>query len=167
MPDWLVRLHTEVATTPIGVSLVSFVVCFVSGFVPLVNAEAYLVSISALSSPGMAIPLALAAALGQMSAKALLFFSGRGVVRLPLGRYSAHMQARMEATRAKLESHRRHTAAFLFASAFTGLPPFYFVSILAGALRLSFATFVSAGLGGRFLRFGLFIGLPQALRAWL
>ncbi len=167
MPDWLVRLHAEIATTPIGVLVVSFLVCFVSGFVPLVNAEAYLVSVSALCSPAMAVPLALAAALGQMSAKALLFLSGRGVVQLPLGRYSARMQARMEATRARLESHRRHTAAFLFASAFTGLPPFYFVSILAGALRLPFVTFALAGLAGRCLRFGLFIGLPQALRAWL
>lgn len=162
MPDWLSNLQAEAMVTPLGLYLLTYVVCFVSGFVPLVNTEAYLLGVSALSRPTSALPLTLAAALGQMTAKTLLYCSGRGLMHLPVGRY----QARVESTRALLDSHRGGTSAFLFASAFSGFPPFYVVSLAAGTLRLRFAQFFAAGLAGRFLRFGLLVLLPQAVRLW-
>lgn len=167
MPEWVASLHSQAAATPLGLVLVSFVVCFVSGFLPLVNAEAYLLSISALSPVGVAVPLTLSGALGQMCAKALLYLSGRGILRVPLGRHGAKVKEKMEQTRAKLEGRRSHTGSLLFASAFLGLPPFYFVSILAGTLRVSFGLFFGVGLVGRILRFAIFVFLPQVARRWL
>jgi membrane protein YqaA with SNARE-associated domain len=167
MPEWLAQLHAQVAATPLGLVLVSFVVCFVSGFLPLVNAEAYLLSVSALSPARLGVPLTVAGACGQMTAKALLYLSGRGILRLPLGRHGDKVKAKMEQAQARLEAHRGHTGTVLFASAFLGLPPFYFVSILAGTLRISFGLFFGAGLLGRILRFGIFVLLPQIARRWL
>jgi membrane protein YqaA with SNARE-associated domain len=54
----------------------------------------------------------------------------------------------------------------MFASAFSGWPPFYLVSLAAGTLRQPFAPFFAAGFAGRFLRFGLLVLLPQAVRLW-
>ncbi len=162
MPDWLSNLHAEAVMTPLGLFFATYLVCFVSGFVPLVNTEAYLVAVSALSSPATAFPLTVAATLGQMTAKALIYCSGRGLVRVPGGRYAA----RIDATRALLEAHRGRAGAFTFVSAFTGLPPFYVVSFVAGTLKQRFAHFLVAGLVGRFLRFGLVVLLPQAVRLW-
>ena len=167
MPEWLASLHSQAAATPLGLIWVSFVVCFVSGFLPLVNAEAYLLSVSALSPPHVAVPLTLAGALGQMLAKALLYLSGRGILRLPLGRHGDTVKRKMEQTRAKIERHRAHAGSLMFVSAFVGLPPFYFVSILAGTLRLPFGLFFGVGLVGRILRFGVFVFLPQGARMWL
>jgi membrane protein YqaA with SNARE-associated domain len=167
MPEWLASLHSQATATPLGLISVSFVVCFVSGFLPLVNAEAYLLSVSALSPARVAVPLTVAGALGQMLAKALLYLSGRGIVRVPLGRHGDRVKQKMAQARAQLEKHSRHTGSLLFASAFLGLPPFYFVSIIAGTLRLPFGLFFGAGLVGRVLRFGIFVFLPQVARLWL
>ena len=163
MAEWLRTLHAEAVLTPLGLYLATYAVCFVSGFVPLVNSEAYLLSVSAISSPASALPLTLAATLGQMTAKTLLYCSGRGLMRLPAGRY----RARVDSTRARLDSNRGRAGAFMFVSAFAGLPPFYVVSLAAGALRLRFSHFLAAGVSGRFLRFGLLVLLPQAVRLWL
>jgi membrane protein YqaA with SNARE-associated domain len=162
MLEWLKNLQAEAALTPLGLYLVTYLVCFVSGLVPLVNTEAYLLSVSAISRPASALPLTLAAALGQMTAKTLIYCSGRGLLRLPTGRY----RARIDSTQARLDANRGHAGAFMFVSAFAGLPPFYLVSFVAGTLRLRAAYFVVAGLLGRFLRFGLLVLLPQLVRLW-
>ena len=163
MPEWLSQLQAEAVTRPLQLYSLTYVVCLVSGFVPLVNTEAYLLAASALSRPASALPLTLAAAVGQMTAKTLLYLSGRGLMHLPMERY----QARVEKTRALLDAHRGGTGAFMFASAFSGWPPFYLVSLAAGTLRQRFSLFFAAGLAGRFLRFGLLVLLPQAVRLWL
>jgi membrane protein YqaA with SNARE-associated domain len=162
MPDWLSRFHADAAATPLGLYVATYVVCLLSGFVPLVNTEAYLLSVSAFASFRTAVPLTAAAALGQMTAKALMYLAGRGVLHLPLvGRH----EDKMAAARAKLDAHRGRTGAFVFGSAFSGFPPFYVVSVLAGTLRLHFGGFFAAGVSGRFLRFGLCVLLPHGVRA--
>lgn len=72
-----------------GIHLATFVVCAVSGFVPLVNTELYLASVSALSSGPPSLSVLVAATLGQMTAKSAMYFAGEGVLRLPLKRYEA------------------------------------------------------------------------------
>jgi membrane protein YqaA with SNARE-associated domain len=161
MPDWLSRFHADAAAAPLGLYVATYVVCLLSGFVPIVNTEAYLLSVSAFASFRTAVPLTAAAALGQMTSKAVMYLAGRGVLHLPLGRY----QDKLAAARAKLDGHRGRTGAFVFASAFSGFPPFYVVSVLAGTLRLHFGGFFAAGASGRFLRFGLCVLLPHGIRA--
>ena len=163
MNELLSEIQAQAAGDPLRLCIVTYLVCFVSGLVPLVHSEAYLVSVSAVSPFGAILPLTLAAALGQMTAKVMLYFGGRGVVRLPLGRH----RQRVDAAQARFEQRRGSTRAFLFVSAFTGLPPFLAVSVLAGMLRLALRDFVVAGLLGRFLRFGVATLLPQIVRHWV
>ena len=46
-------------------------------------------------------------------------------------------------------------ASWIRATAALGWPPFYGVSLLAGALKINVATFLSLGLIGRVVRFGV------------
>jgi membrane protein YqaA with SNARE-associated domain len=163
MSELLAQIQAQTAGDPLRLCAVTFLVCFVSGLVPLVHSEAYLVSVSALSPLGVILPLTLSAALGQMTAKVVLYFGGRGVVRLPLGRH----RQKVAAAQARFEKRKGSTGVFLFVSAFTGLPPFLAVSVLAGMLRLALRDFVVAGLLGRFLRFGVATLLPQIVRHWV
>ena len=132
----------------------------VSGFVPLVNTEACLVSAAVLSPGAQPFGVALAATLGQMTAKGLLYFSGRGLLRLPVRRHSSKVEAIAERLRGR-------GGALIFVSALTGLPPFYAVSIAAGVLRLAPGSFLLFGLAGRLLRFTAVVLAPRLLEAAL
>jgi membrane protein YqaA with SNARE-associated domain len=137
--------------------LATFAMAFVSGLVPFVNAEAGLFSYSLLDSGPDALLVVLAATLGQMTAKTLIFLSGRGAVRLPWRRGRADF----EAVAAKLSAGR---SLILFLSASLGLPPFYVVSLAAGVLKVPLAVFLATGLSGRFLRFAFVFYLPRLVR---
>ena len=126
----------------------------VSSLVPLVNAELLLIGF-ALASPAAAPLLVVVMAAGQMVGKSILFLGG--------GRLTP---ARLEAglARWRLDGRTRRVRAPLVGiSAFTGLPPFYLVSIAAPALGVSFRTFLALGLAGRLLRFGALVALPQVI----
>jgi membrane protein YqaA with SNARE-associated domain len=162
MHGFLARLESLAAGHPLELMLFVGVVCFVSGFLPLIHSETFLVSASALCPPSFILPMAASAAIGQMGAKVLLYFAGVGVMRLPLHRY----HAKAAAARERFERRRGRTGTFLFASAVLGFPPFYAVSVMAGALRLDLVTFVLTGLAGRFVRFAVFVALPQLRLLW-
>ena len=136
----------------------TFTASFLSGVLPLVSIEAYLLGVAALA-PGCPPLLVVAvAALGQMSAKLLLYLGGRGVLRIPL-----RGRERVAAAAARLGRSPTSPPLIVFGSAFSGLPPFYVVSVAAGFLRFRVATFLVAGLAGRFLRFGAVILLPHVI----
>jgi membrane protein YqaA with SNARE-associated domain len=143
----------------VGICLTTALVAFVSGLVPFVSAEAYLVSVSALA-PGAALGGVVAAAtFGQMAAKVLLYLTGRGLLHVPLRRPEAcsGRVARL------LASGEGKAAALVFASAVSGIPPFYVVTLAAGALGFPLRRFVVLGVLGRLLRFaGVFLA-PRLL----
>jgi membrane protein YqaA with SNARE-associated domain len=144
---------------PDQVYLATFVVSFVSGFVPIVNTEAYLLSVSALSSVP-AVPVVLLSTAGQMSAKLLLYLGGRGLVKLPLGRPGQ----KLDKVRAELERRRGKTDALIFASAFLGFPPFYAVTVLAGVVQVPLLDFLLPSTAGRLLRFASVFLFPQLVK---
>lgn len=144
--------------------LATFAYCVGSGFVPLMNAEAYLIAVSAASAPVVLVPLILAATAGQMVAKSLMYLAGRGILKIPLGRYRGHL----DTAGRKLSESRLGAAPFVGLSGLVGLPPFYLTSILAGALRLHFFwVFLAPGTGGRMVRFGLVALFPQVIKSLL
>jgi membrane protein YqaA with SNARE-associated domain len=126
----------------------------VSSLVPFVNAELLLIGL-AVASPAAAPLLVVVMAAGQMVGKSVLFLGGGRLTR-------STVESRL--ARWRLDSRTRRTRAPLIAiSAFTGLPPFYLVSIAAPALGVSFRTFLAVGLAGRLLRFGALVALPQLI----
>jgi membrane protein YqaA with SNARE-associated domain len=126
----------------------------VSSLVPFVNAELLLIGL-AVASPAAAPLLAVVMAAGQMMGKSILFLGG--------GRLTpASLESRLG--RWRLDGRaRRARGPLIGISAFTGLPPFYLVSIAAPALGVSFRTFLALGLAGRLLRFGALVALPQLI----
>ncbi|MCG8557144.1 MAG: hypothetical protein MJD61_17935 [Proteobacteria bacterium] len=139
----------------------TLLVCLVSGFVPVVNAELFLIAVSAYAEPTMLAPVLLSATLGQMLAKSTMYLGGLGVVELPKGKFAE----RVRRLRTRMESWQGAPIGLVFVSASTGLPPFYVVSVMAGGLGVGFARFFALGFAGRLLRFGIFLAFPQLLKS--
>jgi membrane protein YqaA with SNARE-associated domain len=122
----------------------------VSGIVPLINAELLVVG-AAIAAPGIGVPLlAAVSTAGQMSTKTVLYGVARWAPRwLPpraravLGRASGALAARGGTA-----------SSLVFASAAIGVPPFYGVSLAAGALEMRLQDFLVSGAVGRVVRFG-------------
>jgi membrane protein YqaA with SNARE-associated domain len=138
----------------------SFIVGLVSGLVPIVNTEAYLLALAVVAPPGTLIPAVLLTTLGQMAAKLLLYLAGRGSVSLP---FVERSQGRLAAVRERLEKRLAGAAAVVFSSATLGFPPFYLVSVAAGSLRWPLARFLLVGGCGRLLRFAAIAAVPGLL----
>jgi membrane protein YqaA with SNARE-associated domain len=141
-----------------GLYAATWLVTLASGFVPVVNSEVYLLTVAALHGARSAPALVLAATLGQMTAKSILFLSARAGLRT-----SAPRHGRLAVWSLHL---RRGPRGWLlvFVSAFTGFPPFYAISLATGALGWPYAAFAAAGACGRLVRFALVVGAPDLLR---
>jgi membrane protein YqaA with SNARE-associated domain len=122
----------------------------VSGIVPLVNAELLVVG-AAIAAPGIGVPFVVAASTaGQMSTKTLLY----GVARWAPGRLPPRARAVLERASAALAARGGAGRSLVFASAAIGVPPFYGVSLAAGALKMRLQDFLVSGTAGRIIRFG-------------
>lgn len=139
----------------------TFGVCIVSALIPLVNAELVLLGAVAYAPREMALPLAGAAALGQMVGKVVMYFVGRGALRLP----GARVQSVMARAEAKLQARQGMENAVYCASAFLGIPPYYLVAVTSGMVHYPLPRFVVLGLLGRFARFALLVSIPGLFRS--
>jgi membrane protein YqaA with SNARE-associated domain len=139
----------------------TLVVCFVSALVPIVNAEIFLALVAAelVTSPAQLPAIVVCAAVGQMTAKVLLYYAGMGLLELPRGRY----KGRIERARARIATWRRRPYVVFAISSTVGLPPFYLVSIVAGSMKIGFRAFCAIGLVGRTLRFAVVVAIPAKL----
>jgi membrane protein YqaA with SNARE-associated domain len=144
--------------TPLRTWAVSVVVSIVSGLVPVVNIEAYLVSV-ALLAPEAGWPVVLIVTAGQMAAKYVLYVSGRDGLRPRAGRHAE----RLDRVGKQLSDHRFGTFSVVAFSAFVGLPPFYAVSIMAGWLRLPLGRFMWVATPCRLARFAVCFYAPRYL----
>ncbi len=138
----------------------TYIVCLISGFIPIVNAELFLIWISLTISEAEYIRVLLLATSGQMTAKVLMFLSGKGVVNISKKRHEnklAQIEEKMKKWESKID-------IFLFLSAFTGFPPFYVVAVLSGMTNVNFVRFCIAGFLGRALRFGLVMYFPHLFK---
>ncbi len=160
MSAWWTELHPF--ATPARAYAVSALVSLVSGLVPVVNIEAYLLAVAVLAPTLPGWPIVLIATLGQMAAKYVLYVSGRDGLRPRAGRHAE----RLERAGRMLSEHRAGTSAVVACSALTGLPPFYAVSVMAGVLRLPLARFMLLAGACRVLRFAVVFYAPGLL-AWL
>ena len=136
-------------------------VAFASALVPLINIEVYLIGLGAIASPGNVWLLSAVAAVGQMAGKLVWYYLGANALRWGWVRRKAEAPK----AKAKLELWRQRTqdrpvigALLLFASAWSGFPPFAIVAVLAGQLRMNVVMFLVVGTVGRTLRFAMFLG---------
>ncbi len=158
MPSW-----TEAfGTSTWGLSAATFVLSFLSGFVPVASVELYLVSLSAIAGPSHLVPVVAAATAGQVLSKVLFYLAASGAIRMPFKRHAA----KLDEWRDRFENHPLGEDALMFLSAFIGFPPYYVVCLIAATLRLSLLRFVLTGIAGRALRFALIYAFPELLRRW-
>ncbi len=143
-----------------GWHLTTFGYAWLSGLVPILNCEVYLVWLAANAPRGELGSLVVMAAAGQMVAKSLLFWGGRGILRFPLARRAALARS-AAASRPRSGMGTVGRAGLVFASALTGLPPFYATSVGCGAMRWGFLSFVLCGTVGRLARFSAFLLIPS------
>ena len=128
----------------------TFATALASGVIPFViSIELYLIGVAALSRAPASAIIGLAVA-GQMLGNAVLHQAGRGGLNLRFVRWD-----RREAALKAFEKYRAHSLAVVAVSSLTGLPPFYGVSLAAGAVRLPLASFLLVGTVGRIVRFTL------------
>lgn len=144
----------------LAVWLATLGVALASAVIPVINIEIYLLGAAALAPASMAVPLVLAASIGQMVGKVVVYFAATGVLRLP-GR---RLRAALEGMNTTLRDRPRMGNALVFASASAGLPPFFVVSVAAGAARMSLPGFIVFGFLGRLVRFGVIVALPHLAR---
>jgi membrane protein YqaA with SNARE-associated domain len=141
----------------LGVYGGTFIVCFLAGLIPFINAEVWLLLVvtTMIASPAPLPAVVVLAAAGQMVAKVLLFYAARGAIAVPTGRY----KVAIEKARTKVEAWRGKPKWVLWASSTLGLPPFYVISLLAGVLDIRLRTFCMIGMAGRVMRFGVIVAL--------
>lgn len=131
----------------------------VSGVLPLVSAELLVVT-AAAALPAVGVPLvALTSTVGQMSTKFSLF----ALARWAPSRLPGKAQRALDRAARPLEARGGAVWSLVFSSAVTGIPPFYGVSLAAGALRVRTSGFLASGTLGRLLRFGALAWLGRTV----
>lgn len=141
-----------------GLYLGCFGLSIVSALVPWVNGEVLLLGLTTLArSPSDLVLLVLLASGGQMVGKCILYWAGRGTTRFP----SKYLRRAAASWKDRLERSPSRMLALVFLSSAVGIPPFYVITVLAGAFRIRFGPFVGAGLCGRLVRFGALVAIPQ------
>jgi len=156
------NLDPQALLAQYGWHLGTFVYASLSGVIPVLNCEVFLLMLAAAAPRPMLPWLVLTTTVGQMIAKSLLYWGGRGVVRLParyqnvLGSFGCRLGTGWKAP------------ALVFASAAVGIPPFYAMSIFCGALRWSFTSFLIFGSLGRLVRFSMVLLVPPGFgKGWM
>ena len=142
------------------ISLWCFGLTVASAVFPWVNAELIVLSLPALArSKSALLVLVLVATAGQMTGKCVLYCAGRKGNRVLPGRAGQTLSK----WRQHLEARPSMAAVLVLVSSITGLPPFYVMTLLAGALKMNFLLYLTMGTAGRLLRFGFLVTLPQVV----
>jgi len=136
----------------LGIYLASLIVGVLSALIPIINAELYLIGVVLLTgSVPAAIALGLLVGLGQMIVKVGLYEGAKRAGEAGRKR-NAKWAAQLERARVRVDQWRSKTW-LTFVSAVVGIPPFYIITLLAGALQVRFRTFLALGILGRSIRF--------------
>jgi membrane protein YqaA with SNARE-associated domain len=137
----------------------TYVVCLLAGLIPLINSEVYLVGLTlwAVHDPLPLAAVVVLASVGQMTAKIILYYAAYGMFELPRGRF----HAKILAARSRMEKWRDRPKYVIAISAVVGLPPFYLVSLAAGALKIRLRVFLPIGLIGRIVHFAVVVAIAR------
>ena len=101
--------------------------------------------------------------MGQMVAKTIIFYAGRGTFKINMGK----LGGKIEAVQKKFEDWENKADVLMLISASVGMPPFYVVSFVAGALKLHYIRFLIAGIIGRSIRFAVIVYFPQLVLKYI
>ena len=138
-----------------------FGVSVASALFPLINVEAYMVGVTALTGNDAVWTLSLVGGVGQMVGKVVWYYLGANALKWRWVRRKVEKpkeQAKLELWRARTHDRPGFAAGLVLVSAVTGFPPFAIIAVLAGQLRMNLTMFVVVGTAGRTLRFAAVLG---------
>lgn len=135
----------------LGIYTATLVAGVLTGLIPVLNGELFLLGVVRLCTDDAAgcIALGILMAFGQMIAKVFLYQAARKATNLGRGRFAEKLRL----ARTKVERWRNKPLTITFVSAVFGLPPFYLVTLAAGILEIRFVAFLWLGIVGRLIRF--------------
>jgi len=137
----------------------TFLLALASGLVPFViNTELYLLGVATLTSASPVLMVAPATT-GQVVGKWVVFRVGQGALNIEWVRRIGSSKAVTT-----FAGRPANTVGILALSSVTGVPPFYGVSFLAGALRMPALLFLIVGTIGRVIRFSAVFMTPELFR---
>lgn len=140
----------------LGIVVGGFGVAILTAILPWLNAEILLLSaLPTAAHAGLTAPLVGAVAAGQMVGKSAMYWSSRRAIAIGRGPTGGRRAATIERWRAWFERHPRAVLLVVLLSGIVGLPPFYAVSLAAGAIAFPFRWFLLVGGAGRLVHFGL------------
>jgi membrane protein YqaA with SNARE-associated domain len=154
----------------VGEVLALLGVSVASALFPLINIEVYLIGLAAVSTSDRVWLLAAVGGAGQMLGKTVWYYLGANALRWGWVRKKVETpkaQAKLELWQRRTRERPTAGALLLFASGFSGFPPFAIVAVLAGQLRMNLTIFLSVGFVSRTLRFAAFLGGADWLAGWL
>jgi membrane protein YqaA with SNARE-associated domain len=135
-----------------------YAAAIVSAVVPWVNGELLMISAVPLVTTRAALAaLVVAVTAGQMTGKTVMYWASRKSARPR----SARVQGSIERWRERLQQRPRSVLAVIFLSALIGIPPFFIVSVAAGAIGLAFPRFLAVGTAGRLAHFTIVAFVPE------
>jgi membrane protein YqaA with SNARE-associated domain len=140
-----------------------FAVSAISAPLPVVHSELYVIGVSTISPPSWAWPLIAAAVLGQLVGKTLLYYVGKGAIKIRSERFQRMVTRAQE----KMQANPKTGGSILFVSATLGIPPMYPTALACGAARMNYAWFLALVAGGRTLHYAIVVFAPQLVKAWL
>jgi membrane protein YqaA with SNARE-associated domain len=128
------------------------------GILPWISSEVVILG-AALVLPATQLPLlVLLCAIGQVAGKSVMY----GLTRWAPDKLPARAQAMLAKTE-RWREHRVLLGGGVLSGALVSVPPFFLVTLAAGALRLSYPVFLTAAFLGTLGRYGTIIWL--AVRA--
>ena len=143
---WIVAVYYPLAVT--------------SAVLPWVNAELLMLSAVPLAeNPSGLATLVCVVTAGQMTGKGAMFW----IARLSQGSRRGRFESILGRWQTRLVRRPRSTVAVVLVSAVVGLPPFYVVSMAAGALGVAFGRFLAIGSLGRLIHFGAIAFVPHLM----
>ena len=142
----------------------AFLVALLSGLVPVLNIELYLVGAVVAMDGGALVAMAVAAGLGQTLGKLPYYYVGRGTISAPWLRRRAatpgRWAARAERWREKAQERPVWGLGLVALSSFASIPPFVVISVLAGVVRIDVWRFAAITFVTRTARFLIVVYAP-------
>ncbi len=157
----MIELPQSLAWVLDHIFLGTFIVCFVSGVIPIVNAELFLLAlVPVLKTPALEHSAVLAATLGQMVSKIIIFgVCFKGMDNAWIQKKAPKKQVNKWHNRIEKLGWKMHLVSF--SSAFAGFPPYFVLTVVLGFLRTSWTWFLVTGFLGRGLRFAILVYFPK------
>jgi membrane protein YqaA with SNARE-associated domain len=137
----------------------SFVISFLSGLIPILNIELYLIVLALTGKfNDQFVLISFLAALGQIISKIIVYEGSRKSTNIRLGK-----KIDMEKVKIWSEKMMQNTLRadlIMFSSATVGIPPILITPFIAGFARYPLLRFVIVALVGRWIRFWACLASP-------